>query len=167
MAYTTTINTTFTKTHAEHIASKIAADLYQLQRLYGSPSEKQISDYVIELINFLADGYLESVDYGFKKNGEWILAVSYKICETTGNLRDDNSGRIPVGKDITGCAWGSYLRNNRKYYDLPGAQKDKILATIPIKRDHAPDPLSGSSGNHDKTYAAGGVEANRTVIFKN
>jgi hypothetical protein len=167
MAYTTTINTTFTKTHAEHIASKIAADLHQLQRLYGYPSEKQINDYVVELVNFLADGYLKSVDYGFRKNGSWILAVSYEINETTGTLRDDNSGRIPVGKDITGATFGSYLRNSSRYEDLSSTEKDKVLTTIPIKRQGGDDPLSGLIGNHDKTYASGGVDAIRKIITTN
>lgn len=166
MAYTTTIGITFTKTHAEHIASKIAADLYQMQRFYGSPSEQKIKDYVTELIAFLADGYLKSIDYGFKKNDEWILAISYEISQTTGGIRDDNSGRIPIGKDITGASWGSFLRYNDKYENLSSTEISEFQSKLPFKREGTTDPFNGQYSSYDKTYSTGGTDANRKIITK-
>lgn len=166
MAYTTTGNKTFTKTDAEKIASKIATDLFQFLRFYQFPSEKNIDDYVAELIILLAEGHLESVDYGFQKEGKWVLALHYEIYESTGSLKDDNAGRIPPGIDISGASWYSYLRKSKKFTALSTEQREKIEATIPIKRSGAPDPLSGLTGNYDKTYSATGVGADRKIIIK-
>ena len=164
MAYTTTANTTFTKTHAEHIASKIAADLHQFSRFYGNPSDQAIKNYVQELVILLADGYLESVDYGFQKDGKWILALSYEVYESTGTLKDDNSGRIPPGKDISGATWYSYLRRSSKFWKLSNEDQEKIHTSITIKRSSASDPSTGVSSNHDKTYSSTGVGTDRKII---
>ena len=43
-SYTVTESTTFTVTHARHIAAKVATDLKRLQRFYGKPSDSAIAD---------------------------------------------------------------------------------------------------------------------------
>lgn len=166
MSYTTTINTTFTKTHAEHIASKIAADLRQLQGFYGSPSEQKINDYIQELVILLSDGYLKSIDYGFQKDGEWVLVLSYEIYESSGTLKDDNTGRVPIGINTTGASWYSYLRKSSKFENLSFSEQEKIESSINIKRSGASDPSIGLFSSHDKTYSSSGVGADRKVFSK-
>lgn len=166
MAYTTTYNNTFTVTHADHIASKIAADLYQLFRLYGSPSESDINNYVKEISILLAGGYLKSVDYGFKKDGKWILTLCYSIDESSGIFKDDNAGKIPFGVDISNAIWGSFLWKNNRFTSLPSDEQIKIISSIPVKRSDGSDPKQGIVGLADKVYSAGGVNANRSIIAK-
>ena len=71
-SYTVTDTTTFTRTHARHIAAKIATDLKRMQRFYGEPSNSQIADYESEAVEFLKEGLLDTVTYGFRLNGNWI-----------------------------------------------------------------------------------------------
>jgi hypothetical protein len=39
VSYTFSESTTFTLTHAKHMAAKVATDLKRMQRLYGYPSD--------------------------------------------------------------------------------------------------------------------------------
>ena len=71
-SYTISETETFTVTHARHMAAKVATDLKRMQRLYGSPSDASIAQYEAEVIEFLKDGYLGTVSYGFRRNGKWI-----------------------------------------------------------------------------------------------
>jgi hypothetical protein len=69
-SYTDTI--AFTHTHAVHLATKVAADLKRVQRLYGSPSDVAIAEYAGEMIALLKAGYLGTVTYGYRRDGDWI-----------------------------------------------------------------------------------------------
>ena len=42
-SYTVSQTNTFTVTHARHMAAKVAADLKRMQRLYGQPSDIDIT----------------------------------------------------------------------------------------------------------------------------
>jgi hypothetical protein len=55
-SFTITATTTFTLTHAKHMAAKVATDLKRLQRLYGSPTDAAIADYETEVIELLKAG---------------------------------------------------------------------------------------------------------------
>ena len=70
--YTVSEATTFTVTHARHMAAKVATDLKRLQRLYGGPSDASIADFENEVIELLKAGYLGTVTYGYRKDGSWI-----------------------------------------------------------------------------------------------
>lgn len=159
-----TYTSAFTVTHAEYLSSKIAADLRQIQSLYGSPSDIHINNYVQELIVLFKGGYLSSVDYGFQKNSAWVLAVSYQVSSVTGMLIDNSPGRVPPGKDITGATFYSYLRPSTKYNELSQTERQKVDDSITIKRSGAGDPQSGLMGIQDKTYSAGGQQVNRKII---
>ena len=79
MTQTYTTSETFTLTHAKYLASKVAADLLQMQMFYSSPSNEKINQYISELTTLLVHGYLESVDYGFRKDGKWVIQTSYSV----------------------------------------------------------------------------------------
>ena len=45
---TSTSTSSYTVTNARYLSSKVAADLRQLQRLYGAPSDAMIGEYLEE-----------------------------------------------------------------------------------------------------------------------
>ena len=72
-SFTATTSETFTVTHARHLAAKVATDLKRVQRLYaGGPSDTSIASYEAEAVALLKAAYLDTVTYGFKRNGSWI-----------------------------------------------------------------------------------------------
>ena len=71
-SYSYTDTLTFTRTHAKHLAAKVATDLKRMQRFYDRPSDREIADYETEAIEFLKEGYLGTVTYGFRRNSNWI-----------------------------------------------------------------------------------------------
>ena len=107
-SYTQTETTTFTITHARHMASKVATDLKRLQRFYYTPSDQQICDYETEIIELLKGGYLAEVTYGFRRDGKWIEpALRYTARDLAGNVaNDDDPGRIRRGQ----CPRGFFLQ---------------------------------------------------------
>ena len=163
----TTYSGTYTITNAQYLASKIAADLKQMQLFYGRPIDTEIDNFVQELVILLKDGYLESIDYGFKKeqSGSWILALSYAVNPLTGTL-DQNPGRIPPGSDITGASFYSFRRFSSKYANLLPTERQKIDALNPIKWSIGLDPLTGLFGTHDRSYSSGGQQIDRKIIQK-
>ncbi len=154
-----TTTKTFTVTDARYLGSKIAADLHQMQRFYGRPTDLEINQYIDEFVILLKDSYLESVDYGFQNNGSWVIAVSYEVGSF--NSMDQNPGRIVPGKDITGATWWTYLRKSSKFYNLSLEDRTKIEASLPFQRVGATDPQNSSIATYDKTYGSGEVEIKR------
>ena len=71
-SYSITESTTFTVTHARHMAAKISADLKRMQRFYGYPSDSDIASYETEVTELLKAGYLGTLTTGFLRNGQWI-----------------------------------------------------------------------------------------------
>ena len=59
-SYTVTDTITFTRTHARHMAAKVATDLKRMQRFYGEPSEKWIDAFEAEAVEFLKEGLLDN-----------------------------------------------------------------------------------------------------------
>ena len=153
---------TFTITNARYLASKIAADLYQIQRFYGEPSDAKINQFVDEVVTLLKDGYFKSIEYGFKKNDKWVLALCYEVSQLNG--LDNSPGRVPIGVDISGATWGSYLCKSDKFYALPAAAQEKVLATLPFARVPWSDPKAGLNSTQDKSYSSGNVDIARRII---
>ncbi len=159
-----TYTSTFTITHAQYLASKVAADLKQMQLFYGEPKDDHIQELVEELTLFLKNGYLQSIDYGFKSGGTWVIAVSYEVNPVTGLFIDNNPGRIAPGKNINGATFSSHRRPSRKYDLLSPAERETFDNLNPIKWTGAPDPQTGLLGAYDKTYSAGNQQLNRKIL---
>jgi len=169
MTTTYTTEYTFTRTNAKYIASKVAGDLKLMQIFYGKPTDSQIDDYIEEVVVLLlgdgVHGYLESVDYGFRRNNSWVVAASYNADYSGDVSRDDRSGGIPFGKDVTGAIWYSYLRKNSHFSNLPQNEKDRVLGLIPIERSSAEEPqLGAGEWVSERTYSSGGVAMERRVF---
>ena len=54
------------------MAAKVATDLKRMQRFYGSPSDRASPSYEAEVTELLKAGYLGTVTYGFRRDGNWI-----------------------------------------------------------------------------------------------
>lgn len=165
MTATYTYSETFTVTHARYLASKVASDLFQMQLFYGKPSDQDINNYIEELVVLLLDGYLDSVDYGFKRDSKWVIVASYSAKFGSISTTDDRSGSVYSGADVTGAHWASYLRKSTKFYNLSQAEKDRVENLLPIKREGQPE-----SGFHsgtwvtDRNYYNGGTSLERKVF---
>jgi hypothetical protein len=166
MSFSYTTTASFTRTHARELAAKVAADLRQMQVFYKEPTDQQINDFVEELVELLVGGYLASVDYGFRTNSGWVVALSYTV-RSDGTLEtNDRAGRVPVGANISGASWYSYLRKNSKWSNLTQSERDKIEALIPVKRSTANEPTVGF-GNawvEDKVYSSNGTSFTRRTL---
>ena len=69
--------------------------------VYGKPSDESIADYETEATEMLRAGYLNTVTYGFKKDGKWIEpTLRYTARDLAGaSANDDDPGKICPGAD--------------------------------------------------------------------
>jgi hypothetical protein len=159
-----TITSSFTKTHADYLASKIAADLRQMRLYYGVPTEAKIEDLLLELSVLLQEGCIERIEYGLRRNGQWIVVLKYDASNGL-YLTDDRAGRVPAGVDVAGASFYSYLTTNSKWADLPQSERDRISRRHNVERgDAPPTPTAAGYWTSDKTYSNGGVSLARSVF---
>lgn len=161
--YTVSETTTFTLTHAKHMAAKIVTDLKRLQRFYGYPSDATIANYETEAIELLKAGYLGTLTYGFRRNGMWIEpTLRYTARDLLGASANDNDpGRVRPGADITGASFCSYL------IYAPGVSEAAQAAfqeRMPFNRGGAPEPSINGYLINDLTYSAGGRALDRASV---
>lgn len=168
MSYSNTIteSQTFTATHAKHIASKVATDLKRIQRFYHEPSDSRIEDFELELIELLKHSYLDTVTYGFKKNGSWIEpTVQYTSKDLQGMYAsDDDPGRIRPNADTSNAQFCSYLSYSYKWLALSETEKEKFEKSLPFTRSSAPTPSVNGYLSNDKTYSSGGRALERSIV---
>ena len=164
MTNTYTTSGTFTKTNVEYVASKLVADLRGLRAYYGQPSESAIWDFYEELVELLAGGYVDNVEYGFKRHGQRIVSLYYEA-RTDGSLSDGKSGGVYARADISGASWFSFLVYSGKWASLsPGAQQ-AIEARLSIKRSHGQAPGDGNGyWSTDRTYSSQGIGVQRRTF---
>lgn len=168
MSYSHTISetTTFSVTHARHMAAKVATDLKRMQRFYGKPSDTDIANYEKEAIELLKAGYLWTVTYGFKRNGEWIEpTLRYTARNLYGSIADDNDpGRVRPNADIDGASFYSYLKYSNSWFKLPDKDKEFFEEKLPFKRGTADEPGVNGYFNNDRIYSAGGRALDRASV---
>lgn len=165
-SFTSTETTAFTITHARHMAAKVATDLKRIQRLYGSPSDNAIADYESEVIELLKGGYLRTVSYGYRRNGEWIEPmVRYTARDLAGaSVSDDDPGRIRAGANIDGAGFYSYLTYSDAWDRLTETERDACRGRLPFKRGGAPEPTVNGYLTSDRTYSSGGRALDRVSV---
>lgn len=164
-SFSITESVTFTIVHARHMAAKVAADLKRVQRFYGQPSDSSIANYEAEITEFLRAGYLGTVYYGFKRNGNWIEpTLKYTAKDLNGTGTDDDPGRVRAGADVTGASFSSYLTYSASWDNLSQSEQDAFKKGLPISRNNASEPgISGYLAD-DRTYSAGGRSLNRATV---
>lgn len=169
MTRTLSETSTFTKTSARHVASKVAADLRLVQLAYGDPDDERIAAYEAELVELLAGGYVRRVTYGFRRYGSWISpTLRYEALLDGTLIVDDRAGKIPRGCDVDGARFGSYLCHNSKWDRLSSAEKSAIERELPFQRSAGEEPgtLSGTWVT-DKSYSHNGGGLSRSALRSN
>ena len=121
---------------------------------------RQIADYVEELITLLAGGYVDSVEYGFKRANNWAVALRYTAnSDGTVSGTDDRPGRVPLG-DVQGTGFGSFLVYSSKWSLLSTDERGRIERTLPFVRTSGSEP-GGAWSYGGKTYSRDGVSLRR------
>lgn len=165
-SFTESESTTFTVTHARHIAAKVATDLKRLQRFYGSPNDKTLADYESEAIELLKEGYLGTVAYGFRRDGKWIEpTLKYTARDLAGfAANDDDPGRIRPGADISNASFYSYLTYSAAWDKLSPTDQGAFKKRLPFYRGGAPEPEIDGYLRGDMTYSSGGRALYRASV---
>lgn len=168
MSYSTTATETrtFTVTHARHLAAKVAADLKRLQRLYGHITDQRIEEFEGEVTELLRQGYLGTVTYGFQRNDKWIEpTLRYTAADLAGSGTDDDPGRVPPGKDISGAKFHSYLTYSAAWDALTPDERAAIKRQLPVQRvSGSESAVSNGYFADDKTYFSGGRSLGRASV---
>jgi hypothetical protein len=170
MSYTYTVpeteTRTFTVTHARHMAAKVVTDLKRMQRLYGKPGDASIADYEAEITEFLKEGFLGTVTYGFRRDGKWIEpTLRYKARDLAGSAaNDDDPGRLRPGANIDGASFYSYLTYSAAWDGQSDSEKGVFRERLPFTRDGASEPGVNGYLADDKIYSAGGRALNRASV---
>lgn len=153
---------TFSIVHARHISSRVAADMRLMSRYYGYPSESAIEDYLEEIAQLLAKGYLATFEIGFKRNGRRLFTLHYEV-RADGTLSDSRAGGVPVGIDISGAKPFNFLTHSTAWFQLSAADRAAFEATLPVQRifDDAPIDGDGYWVRDERSYAAAGMGLSR------
>ena len=165
-SYTLTESATFTVTHARHMAAKVATDLKRIQRLYGAPSDSDIADYEAEVTEFLKEGYLGTVTYGFRRDGNWIEpTLRYTARDLAGgSANDDDPGKIRASANTAGATFYSYLTYSSRWTGLPETEKESFRKRLPLQRGGAPEPGISGYLSDDRIYSSGGRALDRATV---
>ena len=159
----------FTITDARYVGGKIGADLRILYNYFDKPALSSIGDYVEEVALLLLDGYLDTVDYGFRDAGSnaWKLRLRYKAT-LGGQLTDGRPGSLPDSTEIAGCGFHSYLTYSPAFWALSSSEQGGVKGSLPISRTtgDAPTALAGTSTTgHGYARSGAGVARDVYVAF--
>jgi hypothetical protein len=159
MSFTTT--TTFTRTNARYLASKIAADLRQLRSFYGRPSEQKIEDLYEELVEMLAGGYVATFEAGFRTNDKRVVSERYTIT-AGGSADDERAGGVYARADISGASWFTFMTYSEAWWQLTETERQKIRDSVPIDRTPGSEPTDGDGyWESGRNYENGGMSVSR------
>lgn len=165
-SYSLTTTQTSSITDAKYLASKVATDLARFKRFYGSPSDKEISDYEAELTILLKNDAVDNVVYGFKRNGLWTLASVRYVALPGGVLQvNDDPGRIMANLDMTGASFGSFLTYSSNWQGRSTEDRARIRSQLPFDRTTGNSPnLELGQWAQDKNYSSGGLGLGRSTV---
>ena len=165
-SYTFTNTESYTLTHARHMAAKVATDLKRMQRFYGEPPDQRIDDFEVEVIEFLKEGLLDTVAYGFKRNGFWVEPTLFYTARDLMGVaaNDDDPGRVRPGADITGASFYSFLTYNSRWNSLTWQERREFAERLPFQRSSGTEPGANGYWSRDLTYSAGGRALDRSSL---
>lgn len=155
----------FTITDARYVGAKIGADLRMLNGLYGRPDLENIDKFVEEAALLLRDGYLRTVDYGFREGARnaWKLRLRY-TATAGGQLLDSRPGSLPTTAAVAGYGFHSYLTYSAAFNDLSALRRAAVLERLPVQRVSADEPVIGTgrfTAGHG--YAHNGIGVIRDI----
>lgn len=165
-SYTISETTTFTLTHAKHMAAKVATDLKRMQRFYNQPNDTDIANYETEVIELLKYGYLATLTLGFKRDNRWIEpTLQYTARDLAGDTaNDDDPGRVKLGADIFGATFYNYLTYSTAWNALSAAEQDAFKQRMPFYRTGAAEPGINGYLVDDRIYSSGGRALSRASV---
>jgi hypothetical protein len=166
-SYTISETQSFTLTHAKYLASKVAADLGRMKSLYGAPNESRIVQFEQELTELLKVGAVESVAYGFQKDGKWIVpTLKYTARDLMGLTSADNDpGKVPYGASIEGADFNSFLTFSNTWVQKSDYEKKEIEKKLPfVRRIVSGEPGLTGYLFTDRTYSSGGRSLERATL---
>lgn len=165
-SFTVSATTTFTVTHARHMAAKVAADLKRMQRFYGSPSDTDIANYEAEVVELLKVGYLGTLTCGYKRGDKWIEpTLRYSAKDLAGaDGVDDDPGKVRPNADISGASFYNYLTYSSAWFSLTSVQQEAFKKSLPFQRTTANEPGIDGYLAPDRTYSAGGKALDRFSV---
>ncbi|MES2884888.1 MAG: hypothetical protein V4709_08795 [Pseudomonadota bacterium] len=165
-SFTVSGSSTFTFTHARHIAAKVATDLKRMQAFYGRPSDTQIATYEEEITVMLRYGCLDTVFYGFRRDGNWIEPMLKYVAHelVSASTADDDPGRVRPGANVEGASFYSFLTYSAAWLALPSDQASKIRLELPFQRETADAPAINGYLADDRSYSAGGRSLQRASL---
>ena len=164
-SYSRSASGSFTITDARYVGGRVAADLRLLYNLYGEPSHERIEKFAEEVALLLRDGYLDTVDYGFRDTttNAWKLRLRYEAT-AGGQLIDSRPGSFPDPVDLTGYTFHSFLTYSSAFSLLTSSQQAGVKESLPISRTTgtAPSALAGTNTT-GHGYARNGTGVSRDV----
>jgi hypothetical protein len=165
MMMTATYTTTFTLTHAKHLASKIVADLYLCSRQYGRPSTDSIEAYQDELTTLLAGRYVEEYEFGFKRGERRVLSWRYAVGPSGDLEGDTRSGGLLRGINVADTQYFNFLTYSAGWLHLSAEEQKAIEDTLSLKRTWGSAPSDGNGyWTIERRYVAGGMHMERQVF---
>lgn len=166
ISYTISETTTFTQTHAKHMAAKVAADLKRLQRFYNYPDDSLIANCEIEVIELLKRGYLGTLTVGFKRDNSWIEpTLRYTAhCLASATIVDNDPGRVKPGADVSGASFYNFLTYSTAWNDLSSVEQDTFKKGLPFYRTNAAEPTINGYFVDDRVYSSGGRSLSRASV---
>ncbi|WP_424187681.1 hypothetical protein ACOBQX_07780 [Actinokineospora sp. G85] len=166
MTSSLTRSASYTITDARYVGAKIGANMRTLHALYGKPSPEMIDKYVEEVALLLKNGYLKTVDYGFKDRDSevWKLRLRYRAVWGA-RLADDNPSGVPRSANVTGLRFGSYLTYSTSFLNLPQSERGAFEKMLPFSRTTAAEtPLGLGSSSLGRSYGRNGVGVSQDVF---
>ena len=158
---------TDTKTHtvvyARHVASKVAADLKRLQRLFGKnqPTDDSIDKFEREATILLYHGCLGEISYGFiKEDGSWLYALKYQ--NVNNQLREDDGPKEIGSQDIDETNFRSFLIYSDHWQDLSEEQRNQIEQSLPIQDYRQSRPME-TIGSPTANNVSGNIGVQRFI----
>ena len=154
MTYSFTLSETetFTVTHARHMAAKVATDLQRMQRFYGYPSDDRIAEFEAEIMEFMKAGYLATVTYGFRRDGQWIEpTLRYTARDLAGSsANDDDPGKVRPSANTGNASFYSYMTYSSAWDALTDSEKAAFRKRLPFtrtaRRSRASTAISRTTG---------------------
>ncbi len=160
---TTTRAETFTIADAKYLASRISHGLTFLRIYCGQLTPEKVQDLAVEAAILLRFNLLESVKYGYEKDGNWIYGISYSVNQL-GQIEgiNDTPSIIDLPDNLDGAKWHSFL-NRRTNPELSLSDLQEIEELLPIQRTSGTEPSSANgSWNVDDSYSRNGIGISRS-----
>ncbi len=159
---TRSLSETFTIADAKYLASRIAHGLTLLRVYCGQLTPQKVQDLALEAAILLRFGLLESVKYGYQRNGNWIYAIGYSV-NNLGQVEsaNDEPSIIDLPTNLNGASWHSFL-TRRHNPSLSGEDLGQVEELLPIKRSNGTEPGSANgTWATDDSYSRNGVGLSR------